>query len=232
VSGASPPFAEGVSTQGRIVVVGAGGFGREVLDIVVAMNAAGASLELLGSVDDGDATAHLLARRGVAHLGPVAAFAADGANGIGFVIGIGDGAVRRSIDELLTAAGATPMVLVHPMATLGVDNEVGEGCILNAGARVTTTIGLGRHTHIHTNAAIGHDSVLGDFVSVFPGATVSGGVRIGDGVTIGTGANVLPGVTIGAGSFVGAGAVVTSDVDPGTTVAGVPARPIRRQETP
>ena len=77
------------------------------------------------------------------------------------------------------------------------------------------------------NSTIGHDSVLDDFVSVYPGATVSGSVHLADGVTIGTGANVLPGVSVGAGAFVGAGAVVTGDVDPGVTVAGVPARPVR-----
>ncbi len=99
-----------------------------------------------------------------------------------------------------------------------------EGCILTAGARVTTNITLGRHTQLHVNCTIGHDSVLDDFVSVYPGATVSGNVHLAEGVTIGTGANVLPGVTVGAGAFVGAGAVVTADVEPGVTVVGVPAR--------
>ena len=193
----SPPsaLAEAASTTGPVVVVGAGGFGREVLDIVEAMNAAGARLDLLGSVDDGTASAALLARRGVAHLGPIDEYIAgltpDGAPG--FVIGIGAGAVRRELDARLTAAGLTPMVLVHPMATVGGDNRIAEGCILAAGARVTTNITLGRHTQLHVNSTIGHDSVLDDFVSVYPGATVSGNVHLADGVTIGTGANVLPG---------------------------------------
>ena len=216
------------ASRGRtLVIVGAGGFGREVLDVVEAMNVDGADIEFAGYVDDADTSVPLLERRGAPYLGAVERLA-DGSTvdpGAGFVIGIGAGHVRRRLDEILTGAGRHPLVLIHPMATVGGDCRIGEGCILTAGARVTTNITLGRHTQLHVNSTIGHDSVLDDFVSVYPGATVSGNVHLGEGVTIGTGANVLPGLTIGAGAFVGAGAVVTSDIEPGVTVAGVPARP-------
>ena len=211
----------------RLVLVGAGGFGREALDIVVSMNAAGADLELLGYVDDLPGEHPLIGRLGVTFLGTTDELVRLQA---GFAIGIGSGEVRRKLDSKLTAAGCVPITLVHSMATVGADNRIGEGCILAAGARLTTNITLGRHVDIHVNSTIGHDSVLDDFASVYPGATVSGNVRLREGVTIDTGANVLPGVTIGAGAFVGAGAVVTADVEPGVTVAGVPARPINGKD--
>jgi sugar O-acyltransferase (sialic acid O-acetyltransferase NeuD family) len=219
-----------VTTPTRLVIVGAGGFGREVHGVVEALGATGGAVELVGYADDAGTSDVLLARLGTARLGTIDMLTRDGQLGpdVGYVIAIGDGEVRRRIDERLTAAGRRPATLVHPMATVGGDNRIAEGCILTAGARVTTNIVLGRHTQLHVNSAIGHDSVLDDFVSVYPGATVSGNVHLADGVTIGTGANVLPGVTVGAGAFVGAGAVVTTDVEPGTTVAGVPARPIER----
>lgn len=206
---------------GRLVIVGAGGFGRECLDIIDALNAVGARIEFAGFTDDGGGDAELLSRRGAVCVGPVAR-TADHADR--YVIGIGSPSARARIDQLVSKSGLAAPVLVHPQATLGSACRVAPGTILNAGARVTTNISLGRHVQIHCNATIGHDSVLDDYVSVFPGATISGNVHLAERVTVGTGANVIPGVSVGAGATIGAGAVVIDDVEPNATVVGVPAR--------
>ena len=213
---------------GPFVIVGAGGFGRECLDIVQAINGHGGNLDLVGYVDDEGGDPAWLTRRGVACLGSVEKAPDHAAR---FVIAIGSGQARSRIDQALTAAHMTSPVLIHPQATLGPDCVVAPGVILNAGARVTTNIRLGRHVHVHANATIGHDSIVHDHVSVFPGATVSGGVSLGERVSVGTGANVLPGVEVAAGAFVGAGAVVTRNVGPGLVVAGVPATVLPGAET-
>ena len=93
--------------------------------------------------------------------------------------------------------------------------RLGAGTVVAAGARLTTGIAVGRHGYVGPNATIGHDCVLEDYVTVLPGATVSGNVHLGAGVSVGTGANIRQGVSVGEGATVGAGAVVLTDVPPG-----------------
>lgn len=203
-----------------IVVVGAGGHGREVADVALA-----AGLELVGFLDDGDPDVALLERRGAVLLGGVELVAELDHQ---VLLGIGDGAARARLDERLVALGLASPVVVHPQASTGTDVELGPGTVLAAGARVTTHVVVGRHGYVGPNATLGHDTVLGDCVTVLPGATVSGSVTLGAGASIGTGANVLQGLTVGAAAMVGAGSVVTRDVAAGVTVVGVPAAPLAR----
>lgn len=212
----------------KLCIFGAGGFGREVLDVIDAQNAKDHRFEFIGFLDDGDVDLDLLGRRGVRLLNGLSEAVDERA---AFTIGIGDTSSRRSIDERLSNAGLEPVTLIHPTASCGFDVDIGSGSVLTAGVRMTTNIRIGRHVHLNLNCTVGHDSVINDFVSVFPGATISGSVSIGAGTTVGTGANLLPGVTIGKDAFIGAGAVVTRDVDDGQTVVGSPAKPLRRPET-
>ncbi len=208
-----------------LVIVGAGGHGRELLDIVEALDAAGPTFAFLGFHDDGAGPWPLLARRGTGVLGPVDDLVdADAA----YAIGIGAPAARQRIDRVASEAGLTPATLVHPMASRGSDLDLGPGLVMAAGARITTDVAVGRHVHLNLNATLSHDCRVGDYVTLNPGAHVNGEVTIGDGATIGSGAVIRQGTEIGAFAVVGAGAVVLDDVEPATTVVGVPARPLKR----
>lgn len=207
-----------------LVIVGAGGHGREVLDVVEAVNAGCRTWNVLGFLDDGEVDAGRLGRRGVGLLGPVAALADLDAD---YVVGIGGSEARAQVDELASRHGRQAAVLVHPLASTGSDVELAAGVVLAAGVRVTTNVRLGRHTHANVGSVVSHDCRVGDFVTISPGALVNGNVVLQEHVLLGAGSIVTPGRTIGRGTWVGAGAVVVDDLASAVVATGVPAR-VRR----
>jgi sugar O-acyltransferase (sialic acid O-acetyltransferase NeuD family) len=213
----------------QLVIMGAGGFGREAHDVVEAINeaamAAGApTINFLGFIDNHVVDPELIQERGAAYLGSDDVLE-DLPWGTQYVIAIGDGRVRRALDERATKLGLEAAVLVHPSAVLGKHLiMLGPGTIVCAHVSITTNVRIGRHGHINLNVTIGHDVTLGDYVTINPGATISGNVLLEDEVMIGTGAAVIQGKSVGAASVIGAGASVVRDVPAGVTAVGVPAK--------
>lgn len=204
----------------QCAVLGAGGHGREIADIIRAVADVDGSLELLGIADDGDPDRLLMARSGFRYLGKSEAIAR---RSLDIYLGIGYPAARRAAGERLKVSTAPP-ALVHPSVLLGSAVFLGLGSVLAQGVVLTTNVSIGEHSHLNVGATISHDCVVGDFVTICPGVTITGSVTVGDGVFVGAGATILPGITIGSNAIVGAGAVVADDVPDDATVVGVPAR--------
>jgi acetyltransferase EpsM len=212
----------------QIVIIGAGGHGKEVASYVQALREAGADVCVGGFIDDHRTEDHY----GLPVLGGVDDLDLRLVGGpstcIHYISAVGDNAVRaRLIQRLEGNAGLIPWTLVHPSAVIGPEVKIGEGTCLAPSVVVTTDVQIGRHCILNTGASVSHDSVLEDFVNLNPRATVCGNVRIGEGCYVGAGATVINGVSVGEWSVIGAGAVVTRDIPPHVTAVGVPARVIK-----
>lgn len=208
-----------------LVILGCGGFGREVADVVDAINRDSSTWNLLGFVDD-DPTPENVARvnrRGSSVLGTFDTMAPR-LHDTYFVVAIGSTAVRRRVADAAARTDLTPATLIHPWAAVGAGGHVGDGSIICAHVDVGSDVVLGRHVHVDRASQVGHDSVIEDFATVHPTAAISGECVIGEGVELGTNCTLLPGVSIGAAAVVAAAACVTKDVRAGATVRGVPAR--------
>lgn len=199
----------------ELVIVGAGGHGREMLD------AASPTWPVRGFVDDGPVATDRLQRLGTPLLGDVAWLVEHPAT---YALGIGTSAVRRLLAARLDAAGCSAATVRDLGAHVGADVELGVGVVLFDRCTVTTNVRIGDHTHLNVGCAVQHDSVVGSFVQFSPGVFVNGDCTIGDDVFLGTGAIVTRGCTVGDGAQIGAGAVVLTDVPAGARVVGVPAR--------
>lgn len=154
--------------------------------------------------------------------------------GFKFAIGIANSAVKKKIYSKY--ANFDFINLIHPTASFGRNQQaivnLSKGVIIAAGARFMSGIKIGNHVMVGLNATIGHDSVLESYVSVMPGANVSGNVFLDEGVYIGAGAVVLQGTSenklyLCKSLTVGAGAVVTNNIASGAVVVGIPARVIK-----
>lgn len=215
----------------RIAIVGAGGHGREILQLIRDINAALApaapAWDCAGFLADAGFDAPP-AVAGLPVLGDLGWLAANPDAAV--VVAVGAPAARKRLVRRIRALGGNSFpVLVHPRAWIGAGVELGAGSVVCAGAMLTTDIRLGEHVHVNVGCTLAHDDVLEDFVTLAPGVHLAGNVLLREGAELGIGSAVIPRAQVGAWSVVGAGAVVTADIDADCTAVGAPARPIKRR---
>lgn len=199
-----------------ILIVGAGGFAREAYSWLPSTYQVEAFY-----------TSNFLEKTTVFGVPTVSEF--QGMRGIDFLVAIGDPAVRKSMFFRAVKAGLMPCApIVHQSATIGRDVRVGRGSIICPQAVITTNVVLGTGALVNLGATIGHDCEIGDFVTLSPGANVSGNVRVSDLCYLGTNCSIRENTHLGRESTVAMGSAVVKHVDPHTTVAGVPARLLKR----
>lgn len=212
-----------------VVIIGAGGHAREVLDVVEACREDGQAVEPVGFLVDPEFQADQRELRGLPILGGLEWLEENSASAE-VIVAVGAPELRFRLAKRARAYGARFTTAIHPAATLTRRVTIGEGSVIMAGCRLTTDLRLGRHVHLLLNSTLAHDVTLEDFVSVFAGANISGSVYLGEGALVGAGAVLVEKTRVGAWSRIGAGSTVLGPVGANVTAVGVPARVVRTRE--
>ena len=207
-----------------VVIIGAGGHGKVVLDI---LRAAG-RYQPVGFVD---ADTRLAGTKvgGLPVLGPtnVLPKLRQQDRVAHAIVAIGDNRTRRRYAATLVAEGFELVSAIHPTAFVSPTAKLGRNVVVAPNASVITEARIGDATIVNTGAIVEHECDVGEAVHVAPGACVAGRVRVGACAFVGIGAQVIQCLSVGEGATIGAGAVVIEDVPAGATVVGVPARVVK-----
>jgi sugar O-acyltransferase (sialic acid O-acetyltransferase NeuD family) len=204
----------------RILIVGAGGFGREVLHWArAAWPEHAATISGFLSADPDRLSAHDCPL-------PIIADPAtfEPRPGDGLLLAIGIPGVRRAVAESLIDRGAEFLTLIHPTAIIAPTASIGQGAIVCPHAIVSDAARLGRFALLNYHASLAHDASAGDFAVLSPYATLAGGATVSDDTFLGLHASIGPGVSIGPRSKVAANSCALSDAPADTLVHGVPGR--------
>ena len=205
-----------------LIIVGAGGFGRELAQIIEDINQAEKTWNVLGYIDDNpDALEGYPTDYRI--IGTITEWEPSPAES--FVCAIADPDTKEKVTNLLKSKGAVFASIVHPKATIGKFNRIGEGFIAYPNAVVTSNVTIGDFV-VLLSSGIGHDSIIGDYTTICAFSDITGGCHIGSHVWMGTHSTVIPGRTIGNHVYVGAGSVVMTDFPDHVKVLGNPARKI------
>ena len=213
----------------KVVIIGTGGFGREVLDVLEAVNQVETRYEILGFITEPgfQNPGELINDK------PVLGYydwLEQNKDQVRAICGVGAPATRLRLIRQAEQMGVQFFSVIHPRAILTRWVKLGTGSIITAGCILTNNITIGEHVHLNLDCTVGHDVVIEDCVTVSPGVHISGNVRLKEGSFIGTGANLIEGKTIGRWAVVGAGSVVVKDVPANSTAVGIPAAVIKTRQ--
>ena len=210
----------------RLLVIGAGGHARSVIDIILQNG----DYEIVGCIDNSYPEMKFLPGMSeipvVGNDDKLQEFYDQGVNRI--FVALGNNRLRAKLYKKAMAIGFEPATVVSRYAVISPRAKIGTGTCVMAGAVVNVNCVIGEDCIINTNCSLDHDCKVGSHCHVAPGCAVSGTVSLGDYVQLGTGTNVIDGISVGEGTFIGAGAAVVKDMPENILAYGVPARFVKK----
>ncbi len=205
-----------------IVIMGAGGFARELLWLIESLG----GWNVLGFIRS-EVTGIREELHGYPNYHTMQDFISSRTSKeqVYYAFGAGSPTVKKLMDNEAQAAGLTiAPPLVFPTVNIHRSIRLSDGVVICAGTTLTVDITIGYGTMLNLHCTVGHDTVIGDFCTFSPGVHLSGNVRVEDYVECGTNSSVIPNVTLGEGCTIGAGAAVVKTIPAGKVAVGIPAK--------
>lgn len=206
-------------------IYGSGGLGREILDLIKAINRAEQQFNPIFINDFKDSNTAPI--NGVTVLTFDEFKAQFSPEAAAIAIAVGEPKVRRIMREKVTAAGYKLQTLIHPGAFIGSETKLGDGVLVQYNTFVSCNLNIGDNTLIQPNSNIGHDTIIGGDSVISTFVVISGNCNIGECVYIGVGTPIKEKITIGSHSIIGMGSAVLRDIPENVVALGNPARPMK-----
>ena len=222
-------LAASIAAMKRVVIIGAGGHGRDVAAIIRHQAEIRTGPALLGFVVDSE----WLSEGGASDvpiLGDWSWFENAEREDLAVICAVGDPATRKRLVEKAESLGLPFTNAISPSAHIAPDAKIGAGVMIFPQSVIGRNVLFSDHAIVNAGSTLGHDSQVARYGTIGPGVHLSGNVSIGEGCDLGVGSSVIPGVAIGAWTTIGAGAAVTRDIPDHVIAAGVPARIIKTKQ--
>jgi len=210
-----------MSSAGRTLIVGAGGFAREIYWWMQSHTDRRWAQSFAGFLDDN--------RQALADFRDYAPGIVDSISGYQpqpgdqLVMAIADPVTKLKLAETLRSRGAEFAAFVHSNTIIVPNAKIGYGSVICPGAGLSCDTTIGEFVTMNAYAGVGHDGQVGDGCTMSAHTEVMGKAKLGRGVFMGSHASILPGVSVGDFAKIGANSLVIRNVRSGNTMMGVPA---------
>ncbi len=145
-----------------------------------------------------------------------------------FCLGLGNPKNREILTKNFLNLGGELTSIISKKSEIGTfETKIGIGTTILGAAYITNNVIIGQGSLIYMNTSITHDVIIGNYVQISPGVSILGRSVVGDSTLIGSNAVILPDLKVGSNCVIGAGTIVTKDIPDNSVVVGIPGKVIK-----